>query len=177
LTSTAGLLEAAARRRAERDGVPSVTTVAPQRLLSRIAAGLLAFWCGLGLWFSGERLMSPQVGWRVARSEDLRGTIGLPLAESGPVNAIQELIELADAPDGPWLVVYPPDIDEVSVEYVRSQLRVVDYPRHIDVVKTTGSAPRRDYVGTVLHPRVNLRADGGPGLEHRGFVAHLRNSP
>lgn len=145
-------------------------------LLKQLCTGILVLWCALGLWFSGQRLLSPAVGWRLASSETTRGSIGLPLAESGSVSAIHELIELAGAREGPWLVVYPPDVDEVSVEYVRSQLILTEYPRHVEVVTTAGRPRLRDYVGTITHPRVGYGGSDGRTIEHRGFAAHLREA-
>lgn len=142
----------------------------PLRLL---ATGLLALWCGVGIWFSGERLLSPSVGWRPAVSEETSGSIGLPLAESGSVSAIRRLIALSDAPDGAWLVVYPPDVDEVSVQYVRSQLLHTEYPRHVEVITTAGRPRLGSYVGTITHPRVNFGGGDGAGVEHRGFKAYI----
>jgi hypothetical protein len=174
---------AAPRREAPRPSVSSAD--GPQAdggvdagaLLNQLCTGILVLWCVLGLWFSGHRLLSPAVGWRLASSEATSGSIGLPLAESGSVSAIHELIRLAGSPEGPWLVVYPPDVDEVSVAYVRSQLILTEYPRHVEVVTTAGRPRLREYAGTITHPRVGYGGSDGRTLEHRGFTAHLRTAP
>ena len=143
-------------------------------LFRRLTAALIVLWCILGAFHTGERLLDRHVGWNFPRPPEARGAVGLPLRGADHVTTLLDILrERSPGMDTlPWLVVYPPTVDRITLQYIRAQLAHSLYPIRVDVIAMGARPLLPRYRGVITPPELEFSNLGSPVLLRAGFRAY-----